>query len=200
MGDSIHLLTSPRHHPHTLARITNHEVLRSRFLNGIFVAWQGNGMVYVHQTRPHRVNQMEKTQFKPLADRHGMCESALSVVRESVSVCWLMHVVCSGGQTACPCSGFSSVNESLQTGVTIELRIVSGPLLSTPLRSVLHCPAAIRRCWTLHRPVAVSYALYVHKCYEGKSISKIQIAIEKKRMEIMTYKQHLFFNVISIQI
>jgi hypothetical protein len=36
--------------------------------------------------------------------------------------------------------------------------------------------------------------------YEGNSISKLQIVIEKKRMEIMTYKQHLFFNVISIHI
>jgi len=33
-----------------------------------------------------------------------------------------------------------------------------------------------------------------------KSISKLQIVIEKKRMVIMTYKQHLFFNVISKQI
>jgi hypothetical protein len=36
--------------------------------------------------------------------------------------------------------------------------------------------------------------------YEGTSISKLQIVIEKKRMEIMTYKQHLFFNIISIHI
>jgi len=36
--------------------------------------------------------------------------------------------------------------------------------------------------------------------YEGKSISKLQIVIEKKRMWIMTYKQHLFFNLISKQI
>ena len=36
--------------------------------------------------------------------------------------------------------------------------------------------------------------------YEGDSISKLQMVIEKKRMEIMTYKQHLFFNIISIQI
>jgi hypothetical protein len=28
--------------------------------------------------------------------------------------------------------------------------------------------------------------------YEGNSISKIQIVIEKNRMEIMTYKQHLY--------
>jgi hypothetical protein len=35
---------------------------------------------------------------------------------------------------------------------------------------------------------------------EGKSISKLQIVIEKKLMGIMTYKQHLFFKVISIQI
>jgi hypothetical protein len=37
-------------------------------------------------------------------------------------------------------------------------------------------------------------------CYEGKSISKLQIVIEKRRMGIITYKQHLFFNVISKQI
>ena len=36
--------------------------------------------------------------------------------------------------------------------------------------------------------------------YEGNSIIKLQIVIEKNRMEIMTYKQHLFFNIISIQI
>jgi len=36
--------------------------------------------------------------------------------------------------------------------------------------------------------------------YEGNSISKLQIMIEKNRMEIMTYKEHLFFNIISIQI
>ena len=36
--------------------------------------------------------------------------------------------------------------------------------------------------------------------YEGNSISKIQIVIEKNRMEIMTYKQHLFFNIIPIHI
>jgi len=36
--------------------------------------------------------------------------------------------------------------------------------------------------------------------YEGKSISKLQIVIEKRRMWIMTYKQNLFFNVISKQI
>jgi hypothetical protein len=51
--------------------------LRGRFQNGIFVALQGNGMVYVNQTRPYCVNQMGKTQSKPLAERHGMCESAL---------------------------------------------------------------------------------------------------------------------------
>jgi len=31
-------------------------------------------------------------------------------------------------------------------------------------------------------------------------VNKLKIVIEKKRMGIMTYKQHLFFNVISIQI
>jgi len=36
--------------------------------------------------------------------------------------------------------------------------------------------------------------------YEGKSVSKLQIVIAKKQMRIMTYKQHLFFNIISTQI
>jgi hypothetical protein len=45
--------------------------LRGRFQKGIFVAWQGNGMVCVNQTRPHYVNQMGKTQSKALAERHG---------------------------------------------------------------------------------------------------------------------------------
>ena len=43
------------------------------------------------------------------------------------------------------------------------------------------------------------FAQYIPR-YEGKSISKLQIVIEKKQMGIMTYKQHLFFNVISKQI
>ena len=30
--------------------------------------------------------------------------------------------------------------------------------------------------------------------------NKLQFVIEKTRMEIMTYKQHLFFNIIAIQI
>jgi len=36
--------------------------------------------------------------------------------------------------------------------------------------------------------------------YERKSINKLQIVIEKKRMVIIIYKQHLFFKVISKQI
>jgi ribosomal protein L16/L10AE len=38
------------------------------------------------------------------------------------------------------------------------------------------------------------------RVYEGNSISKLQIVIEKNRMEIMTYKQRSFFNIISTQI
>jgi hypothetical protein len=36
-------------------------------------AWEqhGRGMACVDQTRPHCVNQMGKTQSKPLAERHG---------------------------------------------------------------------------------------------------------------------------------
>src|SRR5215510_7917060 len=41
-------------------------------VKGVFVAWQGNGMVCVNQTRPHCVYQMGKSQSKPFAGRHGM--------------------------------------------------------------------------------------------------------------------------------
>jgi len=53
--------------------------------------------------------------------------------------------------------------------------------------------------------IELTYARFVLKAeyhnvfYEGDSISKLQIVIEN-RMEIMTYKQHLFFNIISMQI
>jgi hypothetical protein len=48
--------------------------LRSCFWNGMVVAWHWRGMACVHQTRPHCVHQMGKTQSKPLVARHGMCE------------------------------------------------------------------------------------------------------------------------------
>src|SRR5215468_8634215 len=46
---------------------------REPAVKGIFMAGErhGNGMVCVTQTRPHCVNQMGKSQFKPLAERHG---------------------------------------------------------------------------------------------------------------------------------
>jgi hypothetical protein len=53
--------------------------LRSHFQNGIVVAWHGRGMACVNQTRPHCVNQVGKTQSKPLSERHGMCELALII-------------------------------------------------------------------------------------------------------------------------
>jgi hypothetical protein len=46
-------------------------VLRDRFQDGMVMAWQENGMACVNQTRPQYVNQIGKTQFKPLAERHG---------------------------------------------------------------------------------------------------------------------------------
>jgi hypothetical protein len=61
------------YHAPTLPRTCRDPVvaLTGRFQNGIFVAWQGKGMVCVNQTLPHCVNQVEKTQSKPLRERHG---------------------------------------------------------------------------------------------------------------------------------
>ena len=61
--------------------------------NGMVRAWHGRGMVGVNQTRPHCVNQMGKTDSKPLAARHGrgtawaqraMCKSALKLSYSSL--------------------------------------------------------------------------------------------------------------------
>jgi hypothetical protein len=61
--------------------------LKSYFQNGMVVAWHGHSMGCVNQTRLYCVNQMGKTQSKPLAawhgrrmawDRHGMYELALT--------------------------------------------------------------------------------------------------------------------------
>jgi hypothetical protein len=45
----------------------------SRFQNGMVLAWQGCGIgaACANRTCPHCVNQMGKTQSKPLAARHG---------------------------------------------------------------------------------------------------------------------------------
>jgi hypothetical protein len=46
---------------------------------GMARARHGRGMVCVNQTRLHCVNQMRKTESKPLAARHGMCELAFKL-------------------------------------------------------------------------------------------------------------------------
>jgi hypothetical protein len=45
--------------------------LRSRFQNRMVVELHGRDMARMNQTQLHRVNQMGKTQSKPLAAQHG---------------------------------------------------------------------------------------------------------------------------------
>jgi hypothetical protein len=45
--------------------------LSERHIRGLAEERHGNGMACVNHTRPHCVNQMGKTQSKPLAERHG---------------------------------------------------------------------------------------------------------------------------------
>jgi hypothetical protein len=61
--------------------------LRSRFQDGLVVVWLGYDIACVNQTQLYCVNQMGKTQSKPLAAQHGrgmawawhgMCELAFS--------------------------------------------------------------------------------------------------------------------------
>ena len=65
-------------------------------------AWHGHGMASVNQTRPHCLNQIGKTNSKPLAARHGggtawarhaMCESALTVWPSGLSE-FKLHDIC----------------------------------------------------------------------------------------------------------
>jgi hypothetical protein len=59
------------HTCHAMAMPRCAVALRSRFQNGMVMAWHGRGMACVNQTRPRYVNKMGKTQSKPLAARHG---------------------------------------------------------------------------------------------------------------------------------
>jgi hypothetical protein len=45
--------------------------LSERHICGMAGERHGNGLTCVNQTRPHCVNQIGKTQSKPLAERHG---------------------------------------------------------------------------------------------------------------------------------
>jgi hypothetical protein len=89
----------PCHAPMSMPRCV--VVLRSRSQNGMVVARHGCSMACVNQTRPYYVNQMGKTQSKPLAARHGRgtawewngtCELALTDVIDLDVVC--MYVLC----------------------------------------------------------------------------------------------------------
>ena len=71
--------------------------------NGMVRAWHVHGMASVNQTRPHCVNQMEKTHSKSLAarqgngmgaawERHAMCESALTVEGPQFGPCLLRDI------------------------------------------------------------------------------------------------------------
>jgi hypothetical protein len=54
-------------------------------------AYSWHGMACVNKTRPHYVNQMGKTQSKPLTERHGMCESAFTVSTRTSRCRSLVH-------------------------------------------------------------------------------------------------------------
>ena len=73
-------------------RLSTAVLCRGLEKNGMVRAWHGCGMASVNQTRPHCVNQMEKTHSKPIAARHGrgtawarhaMCVLALRLPRSS---------------------------------------------------------------------------------------------------------------------
>jgi hypothetical protein len=74
LSDSHNTMPFPRcSHAVTLPRPCHESVisLSERHIRGMAGYRQGNGMVCLNQTRPHCINQIEKTQSKPLAERHG---------------------------------------------------------------------------------------------------------------------------------
>jgi hypothetical protein len=68
------------------------------------------------------------------------------------------------------------------------------PMLANKHTGCIDLIAFPQQQWLYERASMLRYT------YEGNSIRKLQIVIEKNRMEIMIYKQHLFFNIISTQI
>jgi hypothetical protein len=73
-------------------------VLRSRFQNGMVVAWHGRGMACVNQTWPHCVNQTGKTQSKPLAAWHGR-GTAWARHGNGMGTAWYCELALSGRYT-----------------------------------------------------------------------------------------------------
>ena len=66
--------------------------------NGMVGAW--HGMASVNQTRLHCVNQMGKTNSKPLAARHAMCESAFIVQCTELNIRFLLAIFEGGKKSA----------------------------------------------------------------------------------------------------
>ena len=83
-------------------------------------AWHGRGMASVNQTRPHCVNQMGKTHSKPLAARHAICESALTV-----HICSGVHPVFH------PLAAESHLRRKIVRSVetTTQIRLGEGPTM-----------------------------------------------------------------------
>jgi hypothetical protein len=72
-------------------------MVRARHGRGIVRARHGCGMSNVHQTRPHCVNQMGKTQSKPLAARQGRRTAWARNENGIVCVCELSLIVRTSG-------------------------------------------------------------------------------------------------------
>jgi hypothetical protein len=78
--------------------------LRGRLQKGTLVAWQGNGMACVNQTRPHCVNQMGKTQSNDLVERHGR-GTAGEQQGNGMGTAWERHGMCESAFTGATVTG-----------------------------------------------------------------------------------------------
>ena len=95
--------------------------------NSMVGAWHGQDTASVNRTRPHCVNQMEKTHSKPLAARHGMgavwerhamCESAfthLSTMPSNSLKCSLQFNAASSITIQIKCQNYSSQTATVMT-------------------------------------------------------------------------------------
>ena len=100
-----HAMSMPRSDHAVLLKITaQHDRQETAVLccglekNGMVGAW--HGMASVNQTRLHCVNQMGKTNSKPLAARHAMCESAFIVQCTELNIRFLLAIFEGGKKSA----------------------------------------------------------------------------------------------------
>ena len=101
-------------------------------------------MASVNQTRPHCVNQMGKTNSKPLAARHAMCESALRPLQT-----WRLYhtrrAVCEQEHVTISCLSRTVITLPVACGSSVLSEVVAVSCPGVVFICALLCP--VLRSW-----------------------------------------------------